>query len=137
MLQECSSWTSRNSEVQIFLSDTKQKHVSWKICKVRKVFGCVAGAYYFLMSSELRFIKWVSFFEQNCHVKWVIFFCHFLLTLRLFARKSEIKKPWYWLEHVDEYKKVVCPKYLQKKNSRYEILNHLHFGSNFVFWRTA
>ena len=35
-------WCSAN-----IFSDTKQKHVSWKICKVRKVFGCVAGAYYF------------------------------------------------------------------------------------------
>ena len=26
---------------------TKQKHVCRKICKVRKAFGCVAGAYYF------------------------------------------------------------------------------------------
>ena len=24
-----------------------KKHVCWKICKVRMVFGCVAGAYYF------------------------------------------------------------------------------------------
>ena len=28
-------------------SDTKQKHVCWKFCKVRKVFGCVVGAFYF------------------------------------------------------------------------------------------
>ena len=28
-------------------SDTKQENVCWKICKVRKVFGCVAGAYDF------------------------------------------------------------------------------------------
>ena len=47
VLQECSSWESRNRVVQMFFSDTKQKHVCWKICKVKKVFGCVAGAYYF------------------------------------------------------------------------------------------
>ena len=35
-------WCSPN-----VFSDTKQKHVCWKICKVRKVFDCVAGAYYF------------------------------------------------------------------------------------------
>ena len=29
------------------LADNLQKHVCWKICKVRKLFGCVAGAYYF------------------------------------------------------------------------------------------
>ena len=28
-------------------SDTKQKNAAWKICKVRKVFGCAARAYYF------------------------------------------------------------------------------------------
>ena len=28
-------------------SDTKQKQVCWKICKVRKVFGCVVRAFYF------------------------------------------------------------------------------------------
>ena len=28
-------------------SDTKQKHACWKICKVRKVFDCVGGVYYF------------------------------------------------------------------------------------------
>ena len=32
--------------VNVF-SDTKQKYVCWKIYKVRKVYGCVAGAYYF------------------------------------------------------------------------------------------
>ena len=31
----------------IFFSDTKQKHDCFKICKVRNIFGCVAGAYYF------------------------------------------------------------------------------------------
>ena len=35
-------WCSPN-----VFSDTKQKYVCWKICKVRKVFDCVAGAYYF------------------------------------------------------------------------------------------
>ena len=39
-------WCSAN-----IFSDTKQKHVWWKICKVRKVFGCVAGAYYFLLEN--------------------------------------------------------------------------------------
>ena len=43
---------------------------------------------------------------------------------------------------VDENKnkKVVCPKkYLKKKKKKnsYQILNHLYFGSNFIFWETA
>ena len=28
-------------------SETKQKHACWKICKVRKASGCIAGEYYF------------------------------------------------------------------------------------------
>ena len=35
-------WCSAN-----VFSDTKQKNAGWKICKVRKVFGCVARANYF------------------------------------------------------------------------------------------
>ena len=58
-------WCSANIS-----SDTKQKHVCWKICKVRKVFGCAAGAYYF-----------------QCQV---LLFS--MLALRLSTRKSEIKK---------------------------------------------
>ena len=34
MLQECNFWAFRNSAAQTFFSDTKQKHVWWKICKV-------------------------------------------------------------------------------------------------------
>ena len=40
-------------------SDTKQKHVYWKICKVRKTFGC-CGRISFSMSSELKFVKLLS-----------------------------------------------------------------------------
>ena len=35
-------WCSAN-----VFSDTKQKHVCWKIFKVRKGFGCIVRAYYF------------------------------------------------------------------------------------------
>ena len=35
-------WCSAN-----FFSDTKEKNFCWKICKVRKVFGCALLAYYF------------------------------------------------------------------------------------------
>ena len=36
------------------------------------------------------------------------------------------------------WNKVVRPKqYFRKKNYKYEILNHLHFGKSFVLWRPA
>ena len=44
VLQECSSWASRNGAVQMCkVHNAKSK---CKICKVRKIFSCAAGAYY-------------------------------------------------------------------------------------------
>ena len=82
------------------------------------------------MLSDLRLVKWVKFFEWNCN----------LLALRLLLENLKLKKTsdyahWNVWTNI---KKVVCPKkYVQKKNSKYEILNHLYFGPNFVLWRVA
>ena len=40
-------------------------------------FWLRCGSIFFIMLSELRFVKWVRFFERNCIVKWVIFFTSF------------------------------------------------------------
>ena len=44
--------------------------------------------YIFTMFSELRYIKWLLFFEWNCVVKWVIFVASFVgfETLRLYQK---------------------------------------------------
>ena len=34
VFREWSSWASRNGAVQIYFSDTNQKDICWKICKV-------------------------------------------------------------------------------------------------------
>ena len=114
VLQECSSWASRNGACNIF-SDTKQKHDCCKICEVRNIFGCVAGA----LSSELRFVKWVTLFERNCIVKCVIFFANFCWLWNFLIENLKLKKKLWWNppELLEKYKKVVCPKYFQKKNS--------------------
>ena len=44
VLQESSSWESENRAVQMFFLTPNRK---WKICKLRRFFGCVLGAYYF------------------------------------------------------------------------------------------
>ena len=99
VFQECSYGTSRNSAVQIIFFDTKQKHVWWNIYKGRKVFGCVAWAYYF-QCHVLRFIKRVMFFEWNCIVKWVIFFASFCWLWDFLLKNLKLKKinsddvPW-------------------------------------------
>ena len=47
VLQECSSWASRNGPVQIFFLTPNKYMFAEKLLKARKVFGCVAGAFYF------------------------------------------------------------------------------------------
>ena len=44
------------------------------------------------MSSELRFIKWVRFFEWNCIVKWVIFFGSFSWLWDFLLKNLKLKK---------------------------------------------
>ena len=73
VLQEYSSWASKNGAVQMFFFDTKQKHVCWKIFRARKLCWLCCGSVLFSMSVELRFVKWVRLFKWNCVVKWVVF----------------------------------------------------------------
>ena len=58
-----------------------------------------------------------------------------LLALRLSTRRFDIKKNLWWcpLKDVDQYKKVIFEIILSKKEFKYEILNHLYFGPNFIF----
>ena len=46
VFREFASKAFGNGVVQMFFSDTNQKHVCWKICKVSKVFCCVAEVYF-------------------------------------------------------------------------------------------
>ena len=63
------------------------------------------------MSSELRFIKWVRFFERNCIVKWVIFFGSFCWLWDFLLKNLKLKKnsdDVHW--NVWTNIKVLCPK---------------------------
>ena len=40
-------------------------------------FLLCCGSIFFALLNEMRFVKWVRFFEQNCIVKWVIFIASF------------------------------------------------------------
>ena len=50
------------------------------------------GSILFLMSSELRLIKWVRYIEQNCIVKWVIFFARFWWLWDFLLKNLKLKK---------------------------------------------
>ena len=66
VLRQCSSWESRNGALQRFF---------WH--QPETCFCLYCGSIYFIILSELRFVKWVRIFKQNCIVKSVIFFSTF------------------------------------------------------------
>ena len=68
VLQECSYWASRKGAVQIFFL-TPNRNMSAGKCVKSKRFLAVLRSILLPMSSELRFVKWVRFFERNCIVK--------------------------------------------------------------------
>ena len=89
---------------QSFFFDTNQKHVCGKIYKVIKVFGCVAEVSFLQWLADLRFVKWVGFFERSCIVKLVIFFASFC---------------WLWAFLLE--------------NLKLRQILQIFFGQNFVF----
>ena len=66
------------------------EYVCWKICW--KGFWMCCGSILFSISSEFRFIKWVSFFKQNWIVKWVIFFANFCWLCDFLLKNLKSKK---------------------------------------------
>ena len=50
VLQDYSSWPSRNDAEQMFFLTLKKKNAGWKIYKVKNGFGCITRAYQFSMS---------------------------------------------------------------------------------------
>ena len=100
---------SRNGVVQMFFLTPNEKIFAGKFVKWARLLVV-------LREHIISIVKLVEvhkmFFEQNCIVKWVIFFasicwlCDFLLgNLKL------RKKLWKCLlEHVNEYQKVACLK---------------------------
>ena len=92
----------------------------------------------FSVSSELRFLKWVRFFERNSIVKWVIFLASFCWVWGFLLENKKNKKNsdnvhWNVWTNIKKLYARNRNNIFQKKNSKYEILNHLYFGSNFVF----
>ena len=132
MPKACSSWVSRNGAVQMFFSATKQKHICWKIFKVRKVFGCVAGAYYFQCQ-----LKSCSLNEWGClsqlYRKVSHLFCSFCWIWDFLLENLKLKKSLWRcpLERVDKYKKPVwwMPKIIFSKKE-FQVLDF----KSFIFW---
>ena len=61
----------------------------------------------------------------------------FLLALRFSATNSGIKQTLMISTGTCRLKLYTRNHIFRKSNYKYEILNHLYFGSSFVFWRAA
>ena len=85
VLQECSSWVSRNDAVQIFFLTPHRNMFARKFVKSER-FLAVLGSILFSLSTELRIIL------AKLYCKMCDLFCKLLLFLRLSARSFEIKK---------------------------------------------
>ena len=77
----------------------------------QKGFWLCWASILFSGSGELRFAKWMRFFERNCIVKCVVFFAGFCWLWDFLLENMKLKKPWWCpLESLDKYKNVVCLK---------------------------
>ena len=70
VLQECSSWAARNGPVEIFCYNTRNMF-SETFVKSEKVFGCVAGAYYFHYQVEV----WIIEVCKMSEIFWAKLYC--------------------------------------------------------------
>ena len=92
------------------------------------------------MSNELRLVKWVRFFKQNCTVKYVIFFVSFCWLLHFLLESLKLKKKsddiqWNVWTNI---KTLYARNNIFKKRIRnIRFLNHLYFGPSFAFQGTA
>ena len=86
VIQECSSWASRNGVVQIFFLTPHRNIFAGKF--VRKVFGCF-GSILLSMSSDLRMSE---VFQRNCITKCLIFFASFCWFLGFLLEILKLKK---------------------------------------------
>ena len=92
------------------------------------------------MSSELRFVKWVRFFERNCIVKWVIFFASFCWLWDFLLENLKLKKnsgDVYWNVWTNIKTLYARNNIFKKRIPNMRFLNNLCFGPSFVFQGTV
>ena len=121
-------------------SNTKQKHVCWKFVKSERLLAV-------LREHPIFNVKWVEahnmsdVFERTVLWNKSSFSLVIVLALRLFARISEIIKKKTLMVSPGTcgwiFNCCMPAIIFSKKNSKYEILNHLYFGPSFLFCGTA
>ena len=120
VLEECSSWMSRNGPLQFFFLTPNRNMFAGKFVKWERFF--ILFWKHIIFSIKGVEVNEIS--ELNRIEKWVIFFASFcwLWDFLLGNLKSRKNSDVHW----NVRKNVVCrKKYFQNKNSCYELLNHL------------
>ena len=90
-------------------------------------------------SSELKFIKWVRLFEQDCIVKCVTFFVSFCCSWNFLLENLKLKRnsgDFHWNIWTNIKTLYERNKLFKKKKSKYEIWKFI-FWYKFRFWGTA
>ena len=128
---------SINGEVQMFYLTPHRKMLAEKFVKWGR-FLAVLREHIIFNAKWVETYKMSEVFWGKLYFKTSELFRNFLLASRLSARKLKNKKNCdnvYW--NVWTNIKKLCAQnwnnIFKKKNSMYEILNHLFFGPNFVF----
>ena len=111
VLQECSSWASRNGAVQISFLTLHKNMSAGKFVKSERFLA--------VLQEHIIFnVKWVEVRKMS-EVFWAKLYCKKIVTCFasfcfcwFWDRTSEIKKKLWWcpLEHLDKYKNAVSPK---------------------------
>ena len=91
VIQECSSWASTNGVVQIFFLTPHRNLFPGKFVNSES-FLALLREHIISMSSELKFVKWVRFFEQNRIVKYVTLFASFCWFLDFLLENLKLRK---------------------------------------------
>ena len=83
-------WASRNGGVPMFFCKQMETCLLEIFWSIQRGFWLCWKSLLFSVSSELRFIKWVRIFEQNCII--VIFFGNFCWLWDCLLKKLKLKK---------------------------------------------
>ena len=136
VFQECNYWASRKGAVQIFFLTRNINMSAGKFVKSERLLTVLWEGIIF----NFKWIEVRKIVEGNCIVKCVIFFASFCwlwdsLLENLKLRNNCGDANWnVWTNIKTRHVRSNIFK-KKKRNSTYEILNHIYFSTVFVFGR--
>ena len=136
VLQESSSWVSGNGAVRMFFLAPNRNMFAGKFVN----WGCFLAVFWRHMIFSFKRVEickmsevsWAKLYYEMSDLFSLVFIGFEIFCYKFWNNKNSDDV------HRNVWNKVVrLRQYFQKKNYRYEILNHLYFGPSFVFWVPA